>query len=191
MQRRLFGLQANRGRSGTRSCHPAVESMETRTLLSTGTLPGSGSSSALAPGAVASLVGVTTMGSLTHAPTITSPATRAFPLGVSTTFTVTATGSPTPAMSETGTLPKGITFVDNHDGTATISGSADALPGTYSLVITAANGVSPDATQNFNLSRRRRGPGTHDPQRRSCELHGGVGGELRRDGHRGPDPCAE
>ena len=42
--------------------------------------------------------------------------------------------------------------MDNHDGTATLAGTpALDAGGTYSLVITAANGVSPDATQNFSL----------------------------------------
>src|SRR5262249_4744443 len=66
---------------------------------------------------------------------------------------VTTTGVPTPALSETGALPTGVTFVDNKDGTATLAGTPDAGTGsTYSLTITATNGVAPDATQTFTLT---------------------------------------
>ena len=60
------------------------------------------------------------------------------------TFTVTTTGFPTAALSETGALPTGVTFVDNGDGTATLAGTpAAGTGGTYVLTITAANGVVP------------------------------------------------
>jgi hypothetical protein len=49
---------------------------------------------------------------------------------------VTTTGSPTPSISETGTLPSGVTFADNRDGTATLSGTPDpGTSGTYPLTI--------------------------------------------------------
>ena len=66
---------------------------------------------------------------------------------------MTTTGFPTPALSETGALPTGVTFVDNGDGTATLAGTpAAGTGGTYPLTITAANGVLPDATQSFTLT---------------------------------------
>ena len=76
---------------------------------------------------------------------------------------MTTTGFPTSALSETGALPAGVTFVDNGDGTATLAGTpAAGTGGTYALTITAANGVLPDATQSFTLTspstRRRRSP---------------------------------
>jgi len=37
------------------------------------------------------------------------------------TDTVSTTGFPVPAITETGALPTGITFVDNANGTATIA----------------------------------------------------------------------
>ena len=57
-------------------------------------------------------------------------------------------------LSETGdVLPSAVTFTDNHDGTATIAGTPDAgTQGDYHIVITASNGVLPDATQNFTLT---------------------------------------
>ncbi len=52
-----------------------------------------------------------------------------------------------------GTLPAGLTFTDNGDGTATLAGTPGAgSTGTYNRIITASNGVAPDATQNFTLT---------------------------------------
>ena len=66
---------------------------------------------------------------------------------------MTTTGVPTAALSETGALPAGVTFVNNLDGTATLAGTpAVGSGGTYCLTITAANGVAPDATQTFTLT---------------------------------------
>ena len=57
---------------------------------------------------------------------------------------MTTTGFPTAALSETGALPTGVTFVDNGDGTATLAGTpAAGTVGTYAMTITAANGVTP------------------------------------------------
>ena len=44
-----------------------------------------------------------------------------------------------------------MTFVDNGNGTATLSGTTTAA-GTYPLTFTAANGVLPNATQSFTLT---------------------------------------
>ena len=90
---------------------------------------------------------------VTQAPIITSANAAAFTVGTNGAFTVTTTGGPTPALSETGPLPGGVAFTDNHDGTATLSGTPNAGTGaTYTLTITAANGVTPDATQTFTLT---------------------------------------
>lgn len=85
------------------------------------------------------------------APTITSASTTTFFVAFAGSFTVTATGSPRPTLSQTG-APGWVTFVDNGDGTATLAGTASAgTEGSYPFTITAANGVSPDATQDFTL----------------------------------------
>ena len=50
-------------------------------------------------------------------------------------------------------MPSGVTFTDNGDGTATISGTpAAGTGGSYPLTIKASNGVNPDAQQSFTLT---------------------------------------
>lgn len=84
------------------------------------------------------------------APAITSPASANFTLGSAGSVAIVATGSPIPAITETGTLPTGLTFTDNGKGTALLQGTPTAS-GTTTLTITAANGISPNATQTFTL----------------------------------------
>ena len=72
--------------------------------------------------------------------------------GNTATFTVTASGTPTPALTVTGALPAGVTFVDNGNGTATLAGTPMAgSAGTYDLTIKAANSCF-EATQPFTLT---------------------------------------
>jgi len=87
-------------------------------------------------------------------PSITSSNQATFTVGSADTFTVTTgVGFPTPAMSETGSLPKGVNLTDNGNGTATLAGTAVAgTAGTYPITVTASNGISPDATQSFTLT---------------------------------------
>ncbi len=84
-------------------------------------------------------------------PAITSASSTAFTAGTAGSFTVTTTGTPTPSLSETGTLPSGVTFHDNGNGTATLSGTASAA-GTFPITITASNGIGSAATQSFTLT---------------------------------------
>jgi predicted Fe-Mo cluster-binding NifX family protein len=87
------------------------------------------------------------------APAITSASSTTFNVGKPATFAVTSTGYPTSALSETGALPGGVTFVDNGNGTGTLSGTPAAnSASSYSIVFTANNGVSPNATENFTLT---------------------------------------
>lgn len=88
-----------------------------------------------------------------EAPTITTAPTVAATVGKRLKFTVGTTGFPTPTVAETGALPEGLSFTANDKGMATISGTpAAGSGGTYDLTISAANGVSPPATQNFVLT---------------------------------------
>jgi glycosidase len=86
-----------------------------------------------------------------QSPAFTSARSTVFDVGSAGTFTVTTTGFPTPALGESGSLPGGVSFVDNSNGTATLSGTPTA-GGTFTFVITADNGVLPDATQRFTLT---------------------------------------
>src|SRR5439155_1382883 len=68
-----------------------------------------------------------------------------------TTFTVTATGIPTPALSTGSTLPTGVTFTDNGNGTGTLAGTPAAnTHGTYSITFSATSAVG-TASQSFTL----------------------------------------
>ncbi len=133
-----------------------------------------------------------------QAPAITSGNATAFTFGVPGSFTITTSGFPQAALGEAGALPAGLTFVDNGDGTATISGTpASGAVGTYALTTTASNEVSPDATQVLTLTVEPRpagdltdyapthlqrhaaaGHGDHDARGCACRLH------LRRVEHR-------
>jgi probable HAF family extracellular repeat protein len=84
-------------------------------------------------------------------PAITSVNTAAFQVGQAGSFSVATTGTPAPSIAESGTLPTGITFTDNGNGTGTLGGTP-AAAGTFNLIFTAQNGVSPNATQNFTLT---------------------------------------
>jgi large repetitive protein len=85
-----------------------------------------------------------------QAPSFTSADTTAFTEGTAGTFTVTTAGAPTPTLTATGSLPGSVSFVDNGNGTATLSGTA-ASGGTFPLTLTADNGVGGPVTQAFTL----------------------------------------
>jgi hypothetical protein len=87
----------------------------------------------------------------TVAPALTSPSNTTFVEGRAGTFTVTATGTPTPSLSESGPLPNGVQFIDNGNGTATLAGTP-TVAGQFPITITASNGVLPNATQKFTLT---------------------------------------
>jgi hypothetical protein len=89
--------------------------------------------------------------SVGQSPAITSANSTTFTVGTASSFTVTTTGTPTPTLSETGAFPSGVSFIDNGNGTATLSGTPAAGGGVYNITITAANGISPNASQSFAL----------------------------------------
>jgi hypothetical protein len=85
-----------------------------------------------------------------QAPSITSANKATFTAGTAGSFTVTATGSPSPTFSESGSLPSGLTF---NSATGVLSGTpAAGTGGTYNITFTATNGVGSPATQNFTLT---------------------------------------
>ncbi len=82
-------------------------------------------------------------------PLITSPNSATFVVGTNSTFTATVSGNPVPTLSESGTLPTGLSF---NAATDSITGTpATGTGGTYTLTFTASNGVSPNAAQTFTL----------------------------------------
>jgi hypothetical protein len=88
-----------------------------------------------------------------QAPAITSATSATFTVGSNGSFTVTTTGFPLDPITETGALPTGVTFVDNGNNTATLSGTpAAGTAASYPITITASNGVLPNATQAFTLT---------------------------------------
>ncbi len=86
------------------------------------------------------------------APAITTADSDTVVAGVGGTFTVIATGSPTPSWNEVGQLPMGVSLTDNGDGTATFNILPTVLATTAGITITASNGNAPNASQDFTLT---------------------------------------
>jgi hypothetical protein len=87
-----------------------------------------------------------------EAPAITSADNVTFTVGQFNSFDVTTTGSPPPTLNWLDALPSGVNFVDNRDGTATLSGTADVGTfGDYPATIEACNVVN-CADQSFTLT---------------------------------------
>ena len=84
---------------------------------------------------------------------ITTPNTTSFVVGTPGSFVISANYWPTPAFHLTGTLPAGMTFVDNRDGSAAIAGTPQAgSDGVYHLTVTASNGAVADVVQNLTIT---------------------------------------
>lgn len=127
---------------GTAFAVPVVASFDMAALTTS-------SAQALTP----NQVGVAFTNQTLGAPHFTSATAVTFVVGEPGNYPVTAPGGPAPRISYAGTLPAGVTLVDNSDGSATLSGTPAAdTGGTYALTLTAANGMSPDATQAFVLT---------------------------------------
>ena len=87
-----------------------------------------------------------------NVPAITSAASAQFQVGVPGSMILKSTGFPVPSVTSVGGLPAGVTFQDNGDGTATLTGTpGPRSAGSYHLSLTAANGVGGNAHQTFNL----------------------------------------
>src|SRR5262249_24512428 len=87
-------------------------------------------------------------------PTFTSAAAATFNVGAVGSFAVTTVAFPavTSITRDAAPLPAGVTFVDDGNGTATLSGTpAPGSAGVYSFGLTASNGVGV-STQNFTLT---------------------------------------
>jgi len=89
-----------------------------------------------------------TIAAATFAPTITSASSASVAELVGGSFTVTATGTPTPTFALTGTVPAGVS-IDSTTGVMTIAATTAA--GTHNFNVTAANTVD-TYTQAFTLT---------------------------------------
>ncbi len=83
----------------------------------------------------------------TVAPVITSGAPDGATAGQPYSYTVAATGSPTPTFSATGP-PDGLTL----DGATGVVSGTPTTPGASTVTITASNGTAPDATTDVTIA---------------------------------------
>ncbi|MBC3843654.1 hypothetical protein GXW82_35855 [Streptacidiphilus sp. 4-A2] len=89
---------------------------------------------------------------LSTGPVITSSAAPTLTTGTAGTFKVTTTGTAPITIAESGTLPSGVVFKDNGNGTATLSGTpAAGTGGVYPVTLTAKNPVG-STTQALALT---------------------------------------
>jgi LmbE family N-acetylglucosaminyl deacetylase len=90
-------------------------------------------------------------------PKFTSATAASFTTGAAASFAVATSGTPAASLKESGTLPSGVSFTNNGNGTATLSGTpaSSAAPAgsskTYSLTLTATNSAG-SATQKLTLT---------------------------------------
>ncbi|BEP96967.1 hypothetical protein GmRootA79_53520 (plasmid) [Acidovorax sp. A79] len=91
-----------------------------------------------------------------EAPAVTSANAMACTLGAACSFTVATSGYPHPVIARGGVaLPGGMSFVDNSNGTGTLSGTpplGSGAAGTHALTFTATNLAGSSPTQNFTLT---------------------------------------
>ena len=90
---------------------------------------------------------------VSEVPQLTSPDRATFSVGSAASFVIKASAYPTPrlSLSAGSTLPSGVTFVDNGNGTATLTGNPPAgTGGNYPLAIEAKN-TAGEASQIFDL----------------------------------------
>jgi Bacterial Ig-like domain (group 3)/Putative Ig domain len=80
------------------------------------------------------------------APVITSQDSTTFSQNAEGRFSVTATGTPTPTITESGALPNGVTFANG-----VLAGTTSQV-GTFEITLTASNGVGGDYIQPFKLT---------------------------------------
>jgi hypothetical protein len=90
----------------------------------------------------------TTSENVDEAPAITSAESATFTEGSDGSFTVTATGTPAPTVTESGALPEGVKF---NPATDVLSGTP-TQEGEYRIQFEAGDGVGANAVQSFTLT---------------------------------------
>jgi len=86
-------------------------------------------------------------------PSFTSTDHATVTTGQGVSLSIDGAGYPAPALTTTSTLPAGLTFTAGPAGHATITGTPGPQSGgTYSIVLSASNGVGAAVTQTFTLT---------------------------------------
>jgi hypothetical protein len=93
-------------------------------------------------------------------PTISSPTSATAIVGLPFSFTITTTGHPAPGLSRIGKLPDGLSFRDQHDGTALVVGTPAGWPVTAEILVVAS---SPTGNNTQTLTLEIRYPPKADP----------------------------
>jgi len=93
--------------------------------------------------------------SVARPPTIKKIRATTAAIGAAITIAITATGQPAPALTESGSLPAGLSFIDRGNGKAAIVGTpAAGSSGSYPVTITASN-ADGTITHKFTLTVSR------------------------------------
>jgi hypothetical protein len=96
---------------------------------------------------------------VTQVPTIDTAAAASFSAGTGGSFTIHASGFPSPSLTESDGLPAGLTFVDHRDGTATLGVAPTAAPGSATIHVTASNTAgSTDQSLQLTITSSGRAP---------------------------------
>jgi hypothetical protein len=87
-----------------------------------------------------------------EAPELVGPEDARLVAGVAGEVVFSSDGYPVADLTASGALPDGVTFVDHHNGTATLGGTPTAgAVGHYAITVTASNGVAPDSVIHLSL----------------------------------------
>ena len=89
-------------------------------------------------------------------PVISGPSSATYAVGTLGLTNFSASGYPVPAFTESGALPAGVKFVDNKDGTATLSGTP-TVSGIFPITVTAKNTIG-TANLSFTLTAAASAP---------------------------------
>jgi hypothetical protein len=87
-----------------------------------------------------------------EAPELVGPTEARFVTGFANTIGFSSDGYPQATLTVSGSVPAWLTFTDNGNGSASLSGTApSSAVGSYPLTITASNGQSPDAVLHVTV----------------------------------------